>query len=212
MFEHIQCEQNSPEWYAARLGKITASSFNKYVTATGKISSSSATMNKKLVEELVTGQQSEYFKSDDMERGLELEPHAISWLNKEHNLKLEPVGFFDSGKGYGASLDAVDWDKRIHVEAKCPILSTHLQYILDNKVPTVYYSQIQGQLLVSGFEYCYFLSYHPTCNTQLVLKVERDEEFIEKLRKTLESNAKKIDENAKKLKEMGVGLSATGTN
>ena len=36
----LECEQRTPEWYAARVGKPTASGFSKIVTSTGERSKS----------------------------------------------------------------------------------------------------------------------------------------------------------------------------
>jgi putative phage-type endonuclease len=204
MFEHIQVEQCTDEWFAARLGKITGSSFGKYITPLGKASSSAATLNKKLIEEKVTGRQSEYFQTEHMERGNELEPHALAWFNKELGREFEPVGFFDSGKGWGVSPDAIDFTLNEGVEIKCPLLSTHLDYIAKGVIPSQYVAQVQGQLMVSGFDHWYFVSYSPQVNTQLVLKIERDETYINKLRSILEKNIPIINETAAKLIDLGV--------
>lgn len=204
MFKHIEVEQGSPEWFASRLGKITGSSFGKYLSPTGKVSSSASTVNKKLIEEVVTGKQSEYFKSDAMERGNEIEPLALAWFNKEMGRNFENVGFFDSEKGYGVSADGIDWTLNEGVEFKCPITSTHLDYLGKDIVPLQYIPQIQGQLMVTGFDHWWFVSFHPEINKQLVVKVERDEKYIAKLRETLEKNVGIISEKSSVLLDKGV--------
>ena len=39
--------------------------------------------------------------------------------------------------------------------------TNHLKYLIDNKLPTEYKSQVQGGLYISEREYCDFISYHP---------------------------------------------------
>lgn len=193
MFEHINCEQNTPEWFGARAGKITASLFSRFLSGTGKVSKSAPKVVDNLIKEKAAGIRQPYFQSEAMTRGIEMEPEALQWINDNSIYNFEPVGFFDSGKGYGCSPDAIDWDNKVGIEIKCPIITTHLKYLKDAKIPTKYYSQVQGQLMVSGFDTWYFLSYFPD-ELPLMVKVERDEEFISKLREELEKNVILINE------------------
>ena len=193
MYEHINVEQNSPEWFSSRAGKWTASLFAKCVSPTGKLSKSAAKVNDKLIMELITGNREPYYQSEAMARGIEIEPEALQWVNDNTEYNFEPVGFFDSGKGYGCSPDAVDFKKETGIEIKCPIEKTHLKYLKDNKIPTKYYSQVQGQLMVSGFKQWLFVSYFPE-GEQLQVMVERDEPFIELLRSELERHVNLMEE------------------
>ena len=193
MFEHIQCEQNTPEWFKSRLGKWIASQFSKCLSPTGKISKSASKVNDQLILERLTGERKLFFQSDAMKRGNELEPEALSWINDNSIYNFEDVGFFCSGLGYGCSPDAVDWGHKLGIEVKCPNIETHLKYLKDAKIPTKYYSQVQGQLLVSGFDSWYFLSYFPN-ELPLMVRVERDEPFIEQLKEELLKNIKLIEE------------------
>jgi hypothetical protein len=45
------------------------------------------------------------------------------------------------------------------IEIKCPLMRTHMGYIMWNKLPTEYRYQVQGQLFVTGFKFCDFISY-----------------------------------------------------
>ena len=52
----IECEQNSPEWFAARLGKITASNMDKIITPTGQQSKQVGKYITQLIAEIITGE------------------------------------------------------------------------------------------------------------------------------------------------------------
>ena len=73
----IDAAQKSPEWFAARLGKVTASRVADIVarTKTG-VSASRATYRAQLVCERLTGMPQESFKSPAMEWGTLTEPDA----------------------------------------------------------------------------------------------------------------------------------------
>lgn len=177
MYKIINCEQGSDEWFQARLGKWTASFFNKAVTATGKKSTQSRDVVNRLVAEIIIGEPDETFQSDAMERGKELESEALDFLNFTHDLNFKPCGFIDSERGYGCSADALDLDKNIGLELKCPAPHTHLEYLVGNELPDKYKQQVQGSLMVTGFDKWYFCSYHPEF-PPLVVPVERDEKYI----------------------------------
>lgn len=180
MYKLINCEQGSEEWFQARLGKFTASVFGKVITKTGKLSSQSEDLINRLVAEKVLGEPDDTFKSDAMQRGNDLEQEALDFVNFTCGFEFEAVGFMDSGNGYGCSPDAVDEKNRVGLELKCPLPHTHLSYIANGGCPDKYKAQIQGSLLVSGFDKWIFCSYHPLIEG-LVVEIERDEAYIEKL-------------------------------
>jgi hypothetical protein len=198
-FEHIQCEQNSEEWFKSRIGKWTASFFAKALSCTGKVSKSASKVNINLIEEVRTGERKTFFQSEAMLRGTVMEPEALKWINDNTEYNFIEVGFFDTGKGYGCSPDAIDFDKKVGLEMKCPIVTTHDKYLIKNILPTKYISQVQGQLMISGYDKWIFMSYHPD-REKMIIVVERDEPFISKLREELEKNCEIISIEVDKLK------------
>ena len=68
----IKCEQRSPEWYSARLGRVTASRIADIMakTKTGP-SASRKNYAAELVCERLTGQPSEAYTNQAMQRGIE---------------------------------------------------------------------------------------------------------------------------------------------
>lgn len=184
MYKIIDCEQRSEAWFKARLGKWTASFFDKAITTTGKRSSSSEDIINRLVAELIVGSPDETFQSEAMLRGRELENEALEFLNFTHGYSFIPCGFMDSELGYGCSPDAMDFVNKIGLELKCPMPHTHLEYIAGGELPKKYKAQVQGSMLVTGFSEWAFFSYHPEIKPFLVV-VKRDEEFIMELKKIL---------------------------
>ena len=195
----INCEQRSEDWFKSRLGLWTASFFDKAITATGKPSTSANAVNNKLVAELIIGEPEETFTSEAMERGKELEAEALDFLNFTFGYSFKEVGFCDSEQGYGASPDAMA--ENIGLELKCPLAHTHVQYLSDEKLPTKYIAQVQGQMLVTGFAEWVFCSYHPDFPPLHVL-VKRDDEFCELLKAQLDKNVKVVKERFEKIKAM----------
>lgn len=196
MYKIIECDQRSPEWFDARLGKHTGSAFKSLITPTGKPSASAEVCNNRLVAELILGRPDETFQSEAMLRGAELEDEALEFINFTHGFNFKKVGFLDSGLGYGVSADAIDESVQIGLEMKAPSAHTHIEYITAGTLPPEYKPQVQGGMLVTGFKKWVFMSYHPEIKP-LVIIVERDEVYIETLREILLKNCALVKEKHK---------------
>jgi len=180
-------DQGSEEWLQLRQGVVTASNFSKIITSTEKESATLEKFAHELASQKMLMKSEEHYKNATMQRGNDLEPFARqAYQESLASFELvEEVGFIISDCGdYGCSPDGLVGEDGL-LEIKCPQATTHLQYLLDNKLPTQYIQQVQGQLWVSNRKWCDFVSYHPDFITKqlLVIRVGRDEEFITKLDK-----------------------------
>jgi len=181
MIEIINCEQNSPEWFAARLGIPTASQFST-VMAKGQ-GKTRRTYMLKLLGERLTGEMTEGYSNAAMERGHEMEASARNAYAFESGNAPELVGFVRNGE-QGASPDAlIMLDGILEIKTKAPHLQ--LDVILKGKVPTEHSAQIQGQLWVSEREWCDFVSYWPGLPL-FVKRVYRDEEKISQIKEAVQ--------------------------
>lgn len=77
-----------------------------------------------------------------------------------------------------ATLDGINYEKRILVEAKCPGKEDHLTAV-GKHIPEKYYPQLQHQLAITGYDYMYYFSYDG--NHGAMVRVERDEEYISEM-------------------------------
>ncbi len=196
-------EQGSEEWFAARVGIPTASKFDKILTPTGKASTQADGYAAELLAEIITGKPVQTFeKTPWMERGNELEAEAALYYELQNDIEVKAVGFCTDDLGlYGCSPDRLVGEDGL-LEIKCPAPHTHVQYLLSGKVDNGYMPQIQGQLLVTGRKWCDWMSYNPEMPA-LVIRVERNEEYIANLKKELEGFAAKLAANKQALKDKG---------
>jgi len=200
----LTMEQRSDEWFAARLGLFTASSFAKIITPkTMRLSSQAEGEINKIIAEMYTGKSEVCTpQSDAMLRGVELEEQALEFFNFTNGHNFKEVGFVDSENGYGCSPDGLEVENKMGLELKCPLSHTHIKYLRDGKLPEEYKLQIQGSLMITGFDKWIFGSYHPDLPC-VCIEVGRDEELIEKLRAALDScvkTAKEVLESLPKIK------------
>lgn len=198
----INCEQGSPEWFEARLGKITGSLFAKLITKTGKKSAQCEDVINQLVAEIITGEREIQFESFAMTRGKELESEALDFFNLLYNEhKFAKIGFVDAENGTGCSPDAIDLKGEVGIEIKCPLAKTHVKYLSLGTVPQEHVAQVQGSMMVTGYSAWLFASYHPSM-PPLKLTVERDEKFICDLREVTEWCTDQIKKRVSKIQSM----------
>lgn len=120
----------------------------------------SASLTRLLTAERITGWTDPTFLSDDMWRGVEDEPRARDAYS-EHHAPATKVGFMvrdDWGFSIGYSPDGLVGDDGI-IEIKSRRSKKQLQTVLADKVPAENMAQIQCGLLVSGRQWCDFISY-----------------------------------------------------
>jgi len=179
-------EQLSQEWFEARLGKVTASRVSD-VLATIKSGEAASRKNYKLqlVTERLTNKKTDSYTNQAMQDGIDREPMAREIYEKFKEVKVEEIGFVQHPeiKMAGASPDGLVGDDGI-IEIKCPIETTHTTNLLERKLPSKYKPQVQFQLATTGRKWCDFISYNPNFEPRLqliVIRVERDDEYIEML-------------------------------
>lgn len=195
----LNCEQRSPEWYAARLGIPTSSNFDQIITTKGEPSKSRIKYRNKLAGEKVAGKAEESYQNAAMLHGIEMEAEARSLYEMVKDTQVDPVGlcFFDEAKAFAASPDGLVGADGL-IEIKCPMIHTHVAYLLSGELPTDYFQQAQGQMFVTGRKWVDFVSYYPGLKP-LILRVKRDPAFIKKLHIYLKGFCRELKEVMEKI-------------
>lgn len=182
-------EQRSPEWFAARLGKVTASRIAD-VCAKTKTGWGAGRKNymAELVAERLTGRKAESYTNAAMQWGTDMEPEARAAYEFYRSVTVEEIGFVPHPRmaEAGASPDGLVGADGL-VEIKCPNTASHLETLLGAAIPEKYLFQMQWQLACTGRQWCDFASYDPRLPESMQLhiaRVERDDALI----RTLEMN------------------------
>jgi len=176
-------EQQSSEWFEARLGRATASRF-KDVLAGG----TGVTREKykaKVMAERLTNKKIEEYSSWQMQQGTEREALARKLYEAITGNKVQEVGFIKiDGLEAGASPDGLVGEEGT-IEIKSPELLAHLKVLTTKQLPSEYKAQVQGQLWATNRKWCDFVSFNPDMNAKhriIIIRVERDEAYISMLR------------------------------
>jgi putative phage-type endonuclease len=184
-------EQRSPEWYAARLGRVTASRVADIIAKTKSgYSTSRANYMAELVCERLTGKQGDFYQNAAMVWGTETEPMARSAYEAHSGNLVTETGLVlhPSITNAGASPDGLI-DEDGLVEIKCPNTSTHIDTLLDEKVPSKYVTQIMWQMACTERKWCDFVSFDPRMPEHMqifVKRIERDDDMIIELEREVE--------------------------
>lgn len=175
--------QGSPEWFALRVGKVTASRVADVIakTKTGW-GASRANYMAELIAERLTGKPAEKYTNAAMAWGTEKEPDARAAYEFFRDAHVVEVAFINHPVigMTGASPDGFVGDHGL-VEIKCPNTATHLDTLLSQSIPGKYVTQMLWQMACTGRQWCDFVSYDPRLPEAMSLfvkRVERDDKEI----------------------------------
>ena len=199
-------EQRTPEWFAARTGKVSASKVSDVMSKTKSgYGASRATYMSQLLVERLTGTPTDFYANAAMQWGTDTEPQArAAYEFKTGNAVIEE-GFIlhPNIEMSGASPDGMVCDEGM-LEIKCPNTATHIATLLAEKAPSKYMNQMQWQMACAGRQWCDFVSFDPRLpenNDFFCVRVDRDDERIEELESEVVKFLGELDEMILKLKE-----------
>jgi len=199
-------QRENPAWWAARLGKVTASRVADVVAKTKSgYSASRQNYLADLIVERLTGQKASNFSNAAMDWGVEQEPHARAAYSARTGELVEEVGFIDHPTiaMSGASPDGFVGEGC--VEYKCPNTATHLEYLLAGKPPEKYVTQMQWQMACTGKTFCEFVSYDPRLPEHLqmlIVRITRDDKRIAELEAEVRKFLAELDDKLQQLEKV----------
>ncbi len=208
---HHYCAQYSDEYDRLKLGLPTSSNFKQLFTKPsdrfpgGQPSKQWLRLARHCIAERLLKRKVETFTSYHMERGLEAEPEAAAWYGWDRGIEPELIGFIttDDGK-IGCSPDRLVGDDGL-LEIKCPLPETQVKYLTEPNAEYEHWPQLQGQLYVSGRQWVDLLAWRRDMD-RIVIRVERDEDYILKLEWQLRNLCHYIDSVMAKIQQTGSQL------
>ena len=216
--------QRTTEWYLSRKGMITASEISN-ILVKGKTKDSIfgktalSYLDEKIAERFMDAEQFVFY-CEDVKRS----SPAMRWGNEYEDTAREVYEMatgktvmdepFQKLKGYedyvGGSPDGRLSTMDGIIEIKCPYNpAVHLEH-LSWKDPKdllagnpQYYGQVQTNMLITGTEYCDFISYSPLYRNKLdlgILRIPKDEEYLNTLMERIDLAVEYIKEKEKLFK------------
>lgn len=201
--------QGSPEWFAQRCGKATASRISDIVAKTKSgYSTSRANYMAQLVVERMTNQVAESYTNAAMEWGTTNEPFARAAYEAKTGVLVDEVGAIDHPTipMSAASPDGlVGGEGEGCLEIKCPGTAQHISTLLGEEVAKKYYDQMQWQMACTGRSWTDFVSYDPRMPEGLQLfvkRIPRDDKYLAELEAEVIQFLKEVDDKVNKLNDL----------
>lgn len=199
-------DQRTPEWFAARAGRVTASRIADMMARTAKgWGASRAGYHAQLVRERLTGTCEPGFSNAAMQWGTDQEPAARDCYAFDAGVTVEEVGFLPHPalEMAGASPDGLVGTDGM-VEIKCPNTDTHIGTLLDAPIADKYVKQMQFQMACAGRTWCDFVSYDPRLPVEMQLhvrRVHRDDALIAEIETAARDFLAEVDATVEQLTE-----------
>lgn len=202
-------DQRTDDWFAARLGKVTASRIADVVAKTKSgPSASRANYMAQLIVERMTGKPTESYSNSAMQWGTDTEPLARAAYEMATGYMVDEVGFVEheSLPMCGASPDGLVNDKGL-IEIKCPNTATHIETLINGTIDNKYMLQMQWQMACTDRDWCDFVSFDPRMPEPLQLKiilVPKNEMLIVDLENQVEQFLNEVQEKVEFLNNLKV--------
>jgi hypothetical protein len=188
MFKYFGGAQRSPEWFKLRLGKVTASrlddwlSVSKAKTGPGKPLKKRLDYEKELLFERSFNTSFETFVSGAMQDGIDFEDFARIQYEKISGNKVTEVGCWYNDV-FVASPDGMVGDDGL-IEIKV-LKDNSFTDVLTDGVPEKHMRQMQGCLWASGRKWSDYVAINLNTKMLKIIRVEADPEFQEYLELSL---------------------------
>jgi putative phage-type endonuclease len=196
-------DQRTAGWFLSRLGKATASNFDKIMT--GEKYAGWKNLKAELVAERLTGKRyaeltGRDFTTFEMQWGTDNEPLARLHYRLRTGNEVEECGFFEHETlAAGASPDGLIGEDGA-VEIKCPNTATHIETLHKGTVPRQYWAQVQGQLWITGRKWSDFISFDPRLPENaniIIIHTPRDDAYIAKMEAEVTRFLQQVEEECR---------------
>jgi len=184
--------QQSPEWFAAKLGKPSSSKMSHIITPLGKPAKHESYLWE-LAAERVSGMYAPSYQSKAMEAGIEKEDESRTGYEMICRVQVEQVGMIyqNEDRKFLCSPDGII-NREYGLELKNVLPKTQVGYLLAGVLPYDYVVQVQSSLAISEFNRWDFFSVADGL-PPFRIKVHRDNVFIAKLQRLLEDFCEELD-------------------
>lgn len=174
-------EQRSEEWHEFRKYSIGGSEVKPAYSKDNSVFKAEV-----ISRECVEGWEADRFVSEDMERGIALEPLAKETVQDYLETVFTDVGMVTNKHfpGFHLSPDGVHFNKGLitkGIEIKCPKTKNHVKAIITNRVPAEYNKQILHYFsLLPDLATLYFCSFDPLFKVKPLHVIEITRESMSK--------------------------------
>lgn len=204
---HQPVPDMSPEWFKARAGIVTCSVLNA-IMSNGKGNATSAKWDKLLAVktwEVLAGTTVALNAGYAAERGTMLEATALQAYSDATGQQLTKPGLLmhPTIKRFGGTPDGLT-ENGISVQVKCPLaVEKVVQLKIHGDIEHEYFDQIQGELLVTGFQMAHLVVFDdrlPPEHQLTIISVPKDAVYQGVMVRRIEKFLQELDDNVLRVK------------
>lgn len=201
--KYYDVAQNTPEWSALRIGRITASNMDCIISPTGKQSTQVDKYLNKLISEQITGESSDKFQGNvHTDRGHEYEQEAADYYSMLTDVELKKAGFCTTDDGsLGCSPDRFVGDDGV-LEIKTGLPHIMIEYYLSGKLEQDHRPQTQSTLYITERQWIDTMLYNPLIKP-IIIRSTRSDQFINDMVSFTNSAFKLMEEKKSIMKTKG---------
>jgi len=195
----IDCEQGTPEWHAARCGRLTGSRIADILrqTKSGPSKMRDTYMGELVAERLSGVQDGNGFTSAAMQWGKDTEPLARRTYAFLHDVNVQQIGFVvhPTIEMAGASPDSFVGEHG-GLEIKCPNSKTHIDTLLGAPIDPDYIKQMNWNMACTGRAWWDFVSFDPRLPAEMQIvtrRVMRDDTTVATLNREVSKFVAEVD-------------------
>lgn len=198
-------EQGSTDWHAARCGKTTASTFSA-ILAGSEERKGRATLMRRLVGEIMTGEVRETYTSKEMEEGKLYEPEVRAWYARKKFAEVTQTGFiYNPAVDAGWSPDGLVGDEGA-IEIKWHTPAVMVAILDKGTLPLEHRPQCHGGLWVGRRKWIDLILYSHPKMPKYVARIELDLVFQKEISNEIEKFNWERDQLVKKMRSMMVSV------
>jgi len=179
---YTDIDQQSPEWFALRIGSIGGSSISTAVAGgQGKIRNR---LLYDLVGEILSGEKKGGYTNHEMQEGIKYEPEARQLYEFLYDVEVRQVALVKMSEHKHCSPDGLlDHDGMIEIKTLTP--SRFVEVKATGIIETAYRKQMQWGMLICERQWCDYACYSPYVARKVhplhVIRVKRDDKEIKEL-------------------------------
>ena len=197
-----ECEQSSPEWYAAKIGRVSTSNFSKLLAAGEQ--KGRAKLLRELAAEVMTGEPTDGYESKEMGLGKQMEPEVRDWYARTRFADVRQVGFvFNPAVGAGWSPDGLIGEEGA-LELKWHRRDVMIAMLEKGTFPGEHRAQVHGALWVGRRRWIDYVAYSHPKLPKYVVRLERDDVYCKEIANEVERFNWELAQLVKKIRAMGV--------
>jgi predicted phage-related endonuclease len=174
MVNNKEIEQGSFEWFQMKWGKIGGT------LSKGLFVKSDTLLIEILSQRIEEFEPEESFTSDAMQRGNDLEPFAVEYLEQYTGVKFNKTGWLqcEENELLGISPDGISDDETLGCEVKCFGRKKHTEVLISQEIPSDNIHQVLHYFTVNPkLKKLYFIAFRPESTGHFIKEIERSTEI-----------------------------------